>query len=605
MTFSLRPVQAHWFETYLPHEQTVRATEILAQTGVVELDIDPRLSTPLDTDKLRYFVQRARDIIRDHSQDLPSRPDKPGPLVGNPVHLANRALHRLRLWSARLDYVKEQLAQRQSQRQDAQLLDEALGAMRRGGHDWEGLFGESRFLCKCLFACPKTCHLEDSEVAGQRAMTIQGPRHDFYFMLGLPDQRTLIQHLVVEQGCDQIGLPSWLTASPDEAVNRLAAQIRQLEQESARLEQILVKLRTDPEIATSCLDIDTLAWYLDQVARYLHGQEVCHVTGWSTAADPGALQQALWHGGVEAIVRYPEPPPTAVPPVATLQSWWAQPTQPLLVLWGTPDHQEVDPSGLLALLVPSLFGYMFPDLGHGLLLALLALVLGRRWPEIRFLLPCGISAMVFGLVFGEVFGFDDLLPPLWLKPLEQPILVLALPLVFGVGLLLLGLVFSGLEAHWQGTLGTWLKVDGAVLILYLTLLAALVQPLALYLAALALLHYLIGSLWRGWDQGLLALPAALGRLLFSVFELMLNTLSFARVGAFALAHAAFSHSILTLADTVANPLVWGLTIILGNVFAVVLEGLVVFVQTTRLVLFEFFVHFLRAEGRLFRPLRGP
>jgi V/A-type H+-transporting ATPase subunit I len=56
---------------------------------------------------------------------------------------------------------------------------------------------------------------------------------------------------------------------------------------------------------------------------------------------------------------------------------------------------------------------------------------------------------------------------------------------------------------------------------------------------------------------------------------------------------------------VENPLAWWLVVVLGNLFAVVLEGLVVFVQTTRLILFEFFTHFLRAEGRLFRPVAGP
>jgi hypothetical protein len=93
------------------------------------------------------------------------------------------------------------------------------------------------------------------------------------------------------------------------------------------------------------------------------------------------------------------------------------------MLWGTPEAREVDPSGLLALLVPLLFGYMFPDVGHGLLLVLFALLFSKRWPDIRFLLPCGLAAMAFGLLFGDLFGFDDLIPALWLKPLEQPIIV--------------------------------------------------------------------------------------------------------------------------------------------------------------------------------------
>ena len=603
--FPLRPTQARWFETYVPHEHTVRATEILARTGVVELEIDPRLADPLNTHKLRYFVKRGRDLITRHLEDLPEGRDRPSALLGNPVHVANQALHRLRVWSARLDYLKEQVAERQAEREDLRLLDEALRALRRDGVDLDGLFSETRFLCKCLFACPKTCRLEESEVATQTALVVRGPRHDFPFMMGMPDQRALIRHLVVEQGCEQVGIPAWLAGTPDERIHRVHDHLIALDREIARLERPLQALYADPGIAAARADIDTLAWYLDKAACYLGGQELCHVTGWTTAENLDGLQEALWRAGIEVVVRFPDPPASAPPPVTTLQSWWAQPYRPLLMLWGTPDRKEVDPSGLLALLVPLLFGYMFPDVGHGLLLVLFALLFSKRWPDIRFLLPCGLAAMAFGLLFGDLFGFDDLIPALWLKPLEQPITVLAVPLAFGVGLLLLGLILAGFEAHWNGALGPWLAVDAAVLVLYLALLGAMAYPQALWVAALALIHFTIGSLWQCRGAGIQALAGALGRLLYSLFELLLNTLSFARVGAFALAHAALSHTIMTLAQGVEHPLAWWLVVILGNLFAIVLEGLVVFVQTTRLVLFEFFVHFLRAEGRLFRPMAGP
>jgi V/A-type H+/Na+-transporting ATPase subunit I len=144
-----------------------------------------------------------------------------------------------------------------------------------------------------------------------------------------------------------------------------------------------------------------------------------------------------------------------------------------------------------------------------------------------------------------------------------------------------------------------------VLLLYASALAGVFVPEAFWLCAAAILHYVMGSLvaaWRGsrWRN----LPAALGQFLMSVFELALNTSSFLRVGAFALAHAALSHAVMTLAGGVENPIAWGVILVLGNLFAIALEGLLVFVQTTRLVLFEFFIRFLQAEGRLFRPVAG-
>jgi V/A-type H+-transporting ATPase subunit I len=115
----------------------------------------------------------------------------------------------------------------------------------------------------------------------------------------------------------------------------------------------------------------------------------------------------------------------------------------------------------------------------------------------------------------------------------------------------------------------------------------------------------VGSWLLAAKEPLRAVGASLGELLLSVFELIMNTLSFVRVGAFALAHAALSFAVMTLAEPIENPVGWLLVVLLGNLFVIVLEGLVVFVQTTRLVLFEFFIHFLRAEGRPFRPGRRP
>ena len=88
-------------------------------------------------------------------------------------------------------------------------------------------------------------------------------------------------------------------------------------------------------------------------------------------------------------------------------------------------------------------------------------------------------------------------------------------------------------------------------------------------------------------------------------QLAVNTLSFARVGAFALAHAGLSSAIVVLAGAAGHPLAAFVILLAGNVVMIALEALVVSVQTTRLVLFEFFIRFLHGEGRPFRPLPQP
>ena len=104
---------------------------------------------------------------------------------------------------------------------------------------------------------------------------------------------------------------------------------------------------------------------------------------------------------------------------------------------------------------------------------------------------------------------------------------------------------------------------------------------------------------------LATLPGLLFEWLEQLLRLLVNTLSFARVGAFALAHAGLSLATVQLAEAVPwTPGTW-LVLLLGNLLVLTLELLVVSIQTTRLMLFEFFLRFLRGEGRPLRPLSAP
>lgn len=598
----LRPARAIWFETYVPRAQTVRATGVLAETGVVQLELDPHQEDMVDLASLRFFLDRYETLAAEHAADLPAGVDHPTTLVGNAAHIANQALHHLRQWSGRVDYLHEHLAQARTEHDYLVLLAECLEAMHPAGIDLEGVFRETRFLCKCLFVCPRGRELA-TDLQGVVERVAHGPQHVFLYFVGDPQQQDMVRRLVVEAECEQVAIPAWLTGDHAQQKYLLLAQLALKAHQLAELDSQLRALRKDPDMAEARANADTLRWYLDHAAHSLGERRLCHVTGWTTCSDPQRLGQALHDAGIEALVRFPQPPADAAAPVALLDAWWARPFQPLLRMWGTPTGSEVDPSGLLALVVPLLFGYMFPDVGHGLMLALFAGLFAKRWPDIRFLLPCGLSAMFFGLLFGDLFGFHDLIPALWLKPLDHPLLVLAVPLLFGVVLMLLGLLLAGVEAAWRGELRSWLWLDGAVLLLYIGALLSPFVAEAGWLVAWAICQYLVACLVLERNPG--ALAAGLGQLLLASFELAMNTLSFARVGAFALGHAALSLAIMTLADAVQHPLAVVLVLVLGNAFSLVVEGLLVYVQTTRLVLFEFFTRFLREEGRPFRPLRRP
>jgi V/A-type H+-transporting ATPase subunit I len=285
--------------------------------------------------------------------------------------------------------------------------------------------------------------------------------------------------------------------------------------------------------------------------------------------------------------------------------WWARPFELFAGMLGTPAGDEADPSRVVAMLVPLLFGYMFGDVGQGLVLLLTGLLLQRRWPLLRILVANGAAAMLFGVVFGSVFGREDVIPALWVHPIEQPLPVLAVPLAAGVLILLLGLVLNALESWWRGDLRRWLQVDAAVLVMYLSLLAALFLPGSLTVTGFALAWYLAGSLYGSHTRLLARAAAGIGSLVEQLMQLLINSISFVRVGAFALAHAGLSLAFTIMAESTGNIVAGLLIMLLGNVIVILLEGLVVTIQTTRLVLFEFFIRFLRGSGRTFRPLAVP
>jgi V/A-type H+-transporting ATPase subunit I len=219
---------------------------------------------------------------------------------------------------------------------------------------------------------------------------------------------------------------------------------------------------------------------------------------------------------------------------------------------------------------------------------------------------------VFGLLFGSVFSLH-LLKPLWIEPLADPLAVLVAPLFGGAALLVVGLALSALSAQWRGELGAWLATDAGYVLCYLGLVAAPLVPPALGLAAAGGLWFCVGHAALALQERQGAAPAAaigaffgaVGELVERLLQILINTLSFARVGAFALAHAGLSSAILALMQAAPNTLTATLVVVLGNAIVILLEGLVVSIQTTRLVLFEFFARFLSGQGRVFRPLPLP
>jgi V/A-type H+-transporting ATPase subunit I len=258
---------------------------------------------------------------------------------------------------------------------------------------------------------------------------------------------------------------------------------------------------------------------------------------------------------------------------------------------------------LLAIAVPLMFGYMFGDVGQGLVIAAVAVALRKRYPIARLFIAGGLAAVVFGILFGSVFSVHHAFPALWIDPLDDPLSILVVPLAGGAALLTIGLALNALEAWWRGELVAWVAADAGYVLAYLGILAGFVNPAGFVAAAAGALAFCVGHALHARRAS--ALLTAVAELVERLLQILINTLSFARVGAFALAHAGLSSAIAALMDASGNVVAKALVLVAGNVLVLVLEVMVVSIQTTRLVLFEFFTRFLTAEGRIFHPLPAP
>jgi len=315
-------------------------------------------------------------------------------------------------------------------------------------------------------------------------------------------------------------------------------------------------------------------------------------------------------------------PPTLLAPAPA-----AEPFRPLLTTYGAVPYEDVDPTPFVAVTYCLMFGMMFGDVGDGLLIVLAALALRRAhhpslqglrrvWPMIA---ASGAMAIVFGALYGELFGPTKVLPTLWLAPLDSPTRLLVVGVVLG-GCLLAASYLLGIINRWRegGALlaltagsavpGLVLLVGVGLVALGITASAGAIAASGFVLAVAAAVALAVG-LRSEAGRGPAAFGVVLIGLLDALLRLVSNLFSFARLAAFGLMHAAIGQVVLHaaggLTGTAIGDLAAGAVFAVGWAVAFALEGLVVAVQALRLEYYELFSRVFAREGRPFRPWSLP
>ncbi len=324
------------------------------------------------------------------------------------------------------------------------------------------------------------------------------------------------------------------------------------------------------------------------------------------------------------------------PPTRITNNRFVKPFEELTKLYGLPKYSEIDPTPLIAITFPILFGLMFGDLGHGLVLLLGGLIVGKlikgnqAMKNVCYIMAaCGIGAMGAGLLFGEFFG-QKIFPPLWFSPFDNVFSFLIFTLIVGIVQIISGIVLEMVNFAMKHNLADALltalpKIGffvGGVYLIYSCqlnfgawfagpILAPVIPFIILIIGKPA---YLAITKKKHASGEHAEMDTVSGRLFEGgdlVTRLLSNTISYSRILALLMAHWALLLVTYTIAGLV-NPAgstsilgfaLAGVVIIFGNIFVLALEGLIVFIHTLRLHFYEWFSKFYGGTGTEFNPFK--
>jgi len=461
------------------------------------------------------------------------------------------------------------------------------------------------------------------------------------FAFAAKDKAEILERALKSAYFSPFELPKELSGPLSKALQQTREKIAQLTKEKEDLDRQLAELqgKWGNELLALRKRIRVNRMLAEATERFGRTEHVYFIAGWlPKEAVPAfiAKMKELTEGRMVSEVNEPRlvlkgerEAPSALDNPPLLRAF-----EGITAIYGHPSYGEIDPTPLVALSFTLMFGMMFGDVGHGLTLAALGGLMAsglvaklRRWASLApILIACGLSSTVFGFLYGSIFGLENILPALWLRPLDNIFSLLMAAIAFGVIVLSIGFICNMINAwserDWHrllfatnglaGFLFYW-GILGSILAYSRGLklgMGIMLVPIGLS----ALLIVLGEPLAKLINRERPLFPGGLGgylvQSLFELFEAIIaylsNTLSYVRLGAFAVAHVGLSALVFILADLMGGfaPMRW-LIIALGNLVVVGFEGMIVGIQTLRLEYYEFFTKFFRGEGIPYRPLSVP
>ena len=323
----------------------------------------------------------------------------------------------------------------------------------------------------------------------------------------------------------------------------------------------------------------------------------------------------------------------------------------MIFSYGSPLYRSIDPTPFVAVFFTILFGIMFGDCGQGLVFLIIGILMALKvikvggWNKFApIFMSIGVSSSIMGLITGEFFATEKLLEPfaLWvtglfgnphapivkMMPSSDPNSIKVIFGIFGVTIALgfvinsIGLVVNLINKIRQKKWGSaFFGKTGLAGLLFFWYVVFFGIRLGFFSGSPMMFDWIFIGITlffasfgepfeRLLDGERPVLENGFGSMVIGgVVELievistyLSSSISFVRVGAFALAHAVLGFIIHLMANMV-GPVGGIFVYIIGNVIVIVLEGMIVAIQVIRLQYYEFFSKFFGETGTEFKPFK--
>ena len=298
-----------------------------------------------------------------------------------------------------------------------------------------------------------------------------------------------------------------------------------------------------------------------------------------------------------------------------------RPFETLIKMYGVPNSKEIDPTGLVAITAFIMFGFMFGDVGHGLVIFILGLILAKRKASLGPVLAIGgISSIIFGVLYGSVFGKEDIIKPILISPMDNIQTMLISGIAVGSIFILIAMIFNIINGIKNKDLQKCLFDKNGIsgFLLYGLILAdvavyflkgQMLIPINVIVIVSIILILLIlfgdtisSKLEKKKEQAKIPMVEKIFEIIEMTLSFASNTISFLRLAAFAINHVGLCMAVYLLADMSSG--VGNIAIaIIGNIVVIALEGLIVGIQVLRLEYYELFSRFYEGNGREFKSIK--